>query len=757
MRVLLRVGGTVQGVGFRPQVYVLAQRLGLTGWVKNDVGGARLEVQGSETGIESFVEQLHRLPAPARVERIECVLRAEQRDVGFRIEPSDDRGAEGGVPLSPDLRTCERCFAEMMDPSDRRYQYPFISCAGCGPRYSISFTLPYDRSNTSMADFELCDGCQAEFDDPEDRRMHAQAIACAECGPRLRLLNPAGRRVQDGAPLEGALAVLRRGGVLGLLGLGGFQLLVDATNEEAVATLRARKRRPHKPLAVMFEDLAAIRRLCRVSEQEAQVLSSAMGPILLLEMLDDAAPSTGVGASVRGPNNTRLGVMLPTTGLHRILLARLGRALVCTSGNISGEPLCVSMEEAVPRLGPIVDCFLTHDRAVVRPVDDSVGQWGASAFRVLRRARGAAPGAEANMLGERAVLALGAQQKHTFTLARKRQAIMSPHLGDLESVVARERLENELQQWLSLLRVKPEVVACDLHEGYVSSQLAATLSDQWQVPLLRFQHHHAHIAAVLAEHEATSEVLGLAWDGSGLGDDGTLWGGEALSCRGASGQRVGHLLPFQLPGGARAMLEPRRSLLGLLHGAGMWDAAAELSDFTASELDVLQLSMTRQLNAPWTSSMGRLFDASAALAGARTQCSFEGQVASEWMMLAERCGTDVGSYPLELDANGIADWRAMVSALLEDKRRAVGADVMARRFHETLARLSVRWADASGFETVVLAGGCFQNRLLLELCVAQLSHAGHRVLVPRRLPPNDGAISLGQAWLACHPETSLAP
>jgi len=746
-RLSIQVQGVVQGVGFRPFVFRIAHQHHLVGWVRNRPDGVEIEIQGPQTDLEGFLVSLEReKPAPARIERVTTRSLPESA-AGSRFEIVASAASVDTRPSVPaDLATCPECAKEMDTPGERRYRYPFTNCTYCGPRYTIIAGLPYDRPRTSMRDFLLCDECLREYQDPLDRRFHAQPVACPVCGPQLSLRSPDGseRGIREAA-LNEAAALVIEGGVLALKGLGGFQLLVDATSREAVAKLRARKRREEKPFAVMFPSLEALERDCRVNAQEAELLRSPEAPILLLERT-----SGGVVDDSVAPRNPKLGAFLPYTPLHRVLLAGVGRPLICTSGNLSEEPMAIEEADAFERLEGIADAFLVHDRPILRPVDDSVARVDAGGLTLLRRARGYAPLAHAVPLEAPPVLALGAHQKNTIALLHRGQAVVSQHLGDLHSLQGAQLLERTVEDLLRFFDTQPAILACDLHPDYASTILGERLSREWGTPLNRVQHHHAHVAAVMAELGLQEPVLGLAWDGSGFGGDLTVWGGEALRVDTQGFQRLGHLRTFPLPGGEKAVKEPRRSAAGLLWELQAAEALAGIEAlYTPSERTLLQSMLERGLNTPRTSSIGRLFDAASALIGIRASRGFEGQAAMELEFAAEST-EPCGSYPWEVMGGDawIADPGPVIAGILADLGAGVGQGVMARRFHASLADLALAWATRAGLGHVVLCGGCFQNALLTSLTQDRLQNAGFNVHVPRAFPANDGAISLGQAWVA---------
>ncbi len=833
--VAVHVQGVVQGVGFRPFVYRIATAHELTGWVRNGLDGVRIQVRGSSTAVDAFLADLRdHAPPQASIRGIDIReiepggdgcdrpgdaggggggggdggggdggnLAAQDLPAGggFQILESE-AGQQGSLSIPADLAMCADCASEIADPAERRHGYPFTNCTQCGPRYTIIAGLPYDRSRTAMKHFELCPECSAEYADPRDRRFHAQPIACPRCGPRLELLGPTGEPLAAGqAALDLAVRALRAGEILALKGLGGFQLLVDATSSPAVARLRERKRRGAKPFAVMFPSTEALRSACAVSAAEEECLSGSQAPIVLVARRGhehasgrghDPAPEPWADLVPEvAPDNPRVGAMLPYTPLHRLLATAIGRPLVCTSGNPAEEPMCTRTREALDRLGGVADWYLVHDRPILRPVDDSIGRVGPQGFELLRRARGYAPLPVPLAEDGPAVLALGSHLKATITLAHDRQAILSQHLGDLDSAEAVLLLEQTVSDLLEFHGVAPDVVACDLHPDYASTRLAERLAARWQIPLVRVQHHHAHAAAVVAEHGLKGEVLALAWDGTGLGTDGTIWGGEALLLAGAEFGRIAALRPFRLPGGDGAAREPRRTLLGLLAEIGAIDfarggdfawggdlagggfivgdgtfvggAAAALARwFQPAELATLGVMLDRGINSPIATSMGRLFDAIAALSGLHGRSSFEGQAAMALEFAADIADPALGAaaYSLPLGVRSTpwpavgppslqADWEPLLREAIADMQAGATVAVVAARFHLSLAELAVAIAQGAGIRQVALAGGCFQNLRLSTLVRGRLEAAGFEVFAPRAIPPNDGGIALGQALVA---------
>ena len=744
-RLAIEATGIVQGVGMRPFVHRAATERGLVGWVQNEAGAVRIEVQGRSSEVLAFVEKLtHGCPPPASIERIAVQEVAERDEPSFRILGSVE-ASERHPALPTDLAVCDECALEVDDPRARRYRYPFANCTRCGPRFTIVEGLPYDRARTSMKAFAMCPDCAAEYEAPTDRRFHAQPIACPACGPQLRLLSSERHVLGQGdTALRLAAAGVVAGEVVAIKGIGGFQLLADATSAQAVARLRARKHREAKPLAVMFPSLEVLCRCCIVSEEEERELASPAAPILLLRRRG------GVLADGVAPNNPRVGAMLPYSPLHRLLSSEIARPFVCTSGNLSDEPMCTDDSDALDRLGGIADLFLLHDRPIVRPADDSVGRMGPRGLTLLRRARGYAP--LPWRLAERTpiVLALGAQLKSTVALAMRGQVVVSQHLGDMHSAEAARLLARTANDLLRFYDVRPEVVACDEHPDYASTRLAEHLATSYGVPLLRVQHHHAHVAAGIAEYALEGPVLGVAWDGSGYGLDHSIWGGEFLWCEGFEARRVAHLRPFGLPGGEQAVREPRRAALGVLHEAFGQEAADHGQRwFDAVEAAVLARMMARSCSTPRTTSMGRLFDAVAALVGLADRTRFEGEAAMALEFAAESVDS-VEPYAVRLRPGNplVADWAPLVRAVLEDVRGGVPVSVISARFHETLAALAEDVAARVGASRVVLTGGCFQNARLTRRAAERLERRGLRVHVPRAFPPNDGGISLGQVLVA---------
>jgi hydrogenase maturation protein HypF len=750
-RVRVEIRGAVQGVGFRPFVYRLAGELGLAGWVANSPQGVSVELEGEESLLDQALQRLdHDRPPHAAIHGLESRWLDAVPSLGFEIRSSAVEGKPLTVVL-PDIATCDACRAEIFDPGNRRFRYPFTNCTNCGPRFTIIEQLPYDRPNTSMRTFQMCAACRREYDDPRDRRFHAQPNACPSCGPQLSLrdLGNQSIAVRDRA-LTTAVGALRAGMIVAVKGIGGFHLMVDATNDRAVARLRRLKGREEKPLAVMYPTLADVEEDASVTEPERRLLVSAEAPIVLVRR---RTTSSRLSDDI-APGNPNLGVMLPYAPLHHLLLADFRRPLVATSGNLSEEPICTDEREAIVRLKSIADYFLVHDRPIVRHADDSVVRVVLGRELVLRRARGYAPLPIRLRTPVTPTIAVGGHMKNTVAVSAGENVFISQHIGDLDSPQSMQAFKAVLASVRNLYRTQPALVVADLHPEYTSTKHARTLG----LPVVQVQHHVAHVASCVAENELQGPVLGVAWDGTGYGTDGTVWGGEFLVVDGGTFARAGCLRPFRLPGGEQAVREPRRSALGLLYALdGGTLAASVMADaFAAEELRVLLHAIDRGVNAPITTSAGRLFDAVAAIAGIRYRTSFEGQAA-----LQLECAIADGEhqpYPFAIKTNPerfgfhghwtpppfVIDWGPMIRAIVGEMRAGAHKGAVAARFHATLAAMIAVMARRIGQQRVVLSGGCFQNAALTEAVVTQLRHAGFQPYWHQRVPPNDGGISLGQ-------------
>lgn len=746
-RVRACFAGRVQGVGFRPFVYRLAGRMGIGGRVYNAASGAVVEAEGPGADIDRFLAAIERgAPAPCRLLGRESMVPA---DAGrFEIHDSKEAGARPAL-ATPDLAPCRRCLAELDDPADPRYRYPFIACTDCGPRYSVLESLPFDRGRTTMRAFPLRGRCEREYREPSDRRFHAEMIAAPDCGPRLAWWKPGDQSDAGEAALQRAADLVRGGGILALKGVGGFQLLCDARDEQAVGALRARKGRAAKPLAVMVAGLAQARALCRVDEIEAGALASPEAPVVLLARCPHGprlAPSLAPGLD-------SLGVMLPASPLHLLLGRELGFPVVCTSGNVSGEPLCTGNAEALERLGAVADGFLLHDRDIARPLDDSVVRVIGGRPVTLRLGRGLAPLPLVPALTRgnagRDLLALGAHVKAAPALLTGGHVVLGPHVGDLETEPARAALARAADDLETLFgaRAPDPGIVCDAHPDYASTRLA----ERRACSPVRVWHHHAHVLACQLDNENLGQVLGVCWDGTGLGPDGTLWGGEFLRVDGAGFQRAAHLRAFTLPGGVAAIREPLRVAASLLH-ATFGDDLPRVGPF---EDDAVRADarLWRQLSGPTTTSAGRLFDAVAALLGLARVSHYEGEPAMRLEAVVSR--GEHGVYETTTSDSGdvlIVDWAPLVRAVVRDLEQGRSEGVIAARFHAALATCIATVARRLGARRAALTGGCFQNRVLCEAVIERLRHSGIEPLWHRRIPPNDGGIAAGQALAAWYTE-----
>jgi hydrogenase maturation protein HypF len=760
IRTAVRVEGIVQGVGFRPFVYGLATRLGLGGVVGNDADGVFAEIEGDPAAVARFLVLLEREPPPlARIDKVTTRDVTPAGSAAFAIAPSPAAGGSRRALVSADTATCADCLAELADPGDRRYGYPFINCTNCGPRFTIVTSVPYDRAATTMAGFEMCPPCAAEYHDPADRRFHAQPTCCPACGPRLRL------ETSDGAPVPGlpgsgpiaaAAALLRAGQVLAVKGLGGYHLAADAGSAAAAAALRERKHREDKPFAVMVADVAAARRLCEVSGTAAGLLASARRPIVLLPRRPAGPDEPPAVAPAVAPGNRQLGVMLPYTPLHHLLLRELAAPMILTSGNVSDEPIAFIDADARQRLAGIADAVLAHDRAIHIRTDDSVVRVFRGGAAVLRRSRGYVPEPlPVPVTFARPVLACGAELKSTFCLGAREHAFLSHHIGDLENAETLRSFTAGIEHFRRLFDIEPQVIAHDLHPDYLSTAHAARLAELSGAELAGIQHHHAHIASCLADNGETGPVIGVAFDGTGYGPDGTIWGGEFLIADLAGYRRAAYLEPVPMPGGAAAIRQPWRmtaSYLAAAYPDGSGPAGLAVRARNERAWGTIAAMAERGINAPLTSSAGRLFDAVAALLGVRDAISYEGQAAIELEQLADPAEPGCyraaahGGEPLRIAA---AD---LVRAAAGDLGAGVSAPVIAARFHNGVAALieetCVTLRERCGLDAVALSGGVFQNLLLADRVVSALAHRGFRVLTHRRVPCNDGGISLGQAVIA---------
>jgi hydrogenase maturation protein HypF len=780
----ISVRGIVQGVGFRPFVYGLAVKHGLKGFVYNTSEDVKIEVEGAADEVRLFEQEL-RIKAPplANIEEITVRYHAPRGYENFEIHPSQAQSGKYQL-ISPDIATCRPCLEELLNPADRRYHYPFTNCTNCGPRFTIIEDMPYDRAKTTMRGFKMCPECRAEYDDPLDRRFHAQPNACPRCGPHVELVDDCGKLVTGKDRIGAAGRLLKEGKIVAVKGLGGFLLACDATNGEAVRTLRERKKRPSKPLAVMVTNADEARCHCYVSPEEEKLLTSPQSPIVLMRWREDSSVCHEVA-----PNLRFLGVMLPYTPLHHILLRNTGRPLVMTSGNLSEEPIARDNDEALRRLSGIADYFLMHNRDIYSRYDDSVAMVERGTPQLVRRARSYAPYPVRLPFRARQLLACGAEDKNTFCLTRDSYAFVSQHIGDMENMETLEHFERTIALYKRLFHVEPEAIAYDLHPDYLPTKYALELG-QSGMKLVGVQHHHAHIAGCMADNALEGPVIGVAFDGTGMGTDGNIWGGEFLVVDYRGFRRAGHLEYLPLPGGPAAIRRPHRIAIGYVlallgedalndlvaspDGSGTKrPSASRIGYVSPAEIEIIRRQIEKRINSPLTSSMGRLFDAISALLGIRGEIDYEGQAAVELEMAAyaavtagspsaknDKAIAETGeAYPYGIVENNeirIVRLRDLLSAVIEDLRRDIPLSEISLRFHNTIARMINDMCRAISGETgitqVALSGGVFQNRLLLRKTVGLLERSGVRVLTHKQVPCNDGGVSLGQAVIA-----SLAP
>ncbi len=791
VRLKIALRGAVQGVGFRPFVHRLATELTLTGWVNNSPQGVFIEVEGPRPALEQFLRHLETDQPPRSFIQSWETLWLDA--VGFDdfVIRASEVGGDRTVLVLPDIATCADCIRDIFDPSNRRFGYPFTNCTHCGPRFSIIEALPYDRANTAMKAFALCPACQAEYANPQDRRFHAQPNACPVCGPRLEFWNAAGETVSGGGgALLAAAHAIRGGKVVAVKGVGGFHLLADARDEQVVQLLRQRKHRDQKPFALMFPSLASLRRLCAVSSPEERLLRSPEAPIVLLPRRQ---PSKFQIAEGIAPGNPNLGVMLPANPLHHLLMAELDFPVIATSGNLSDEPICTDELEALERLRGLADFFLVHNRPIVRHVDDSIVRVLLDREMMVRRARGFAPlpihlsiAADVGKLKSKTgiqsapphvgrpatILAVGAHLKNSVALAVGENVFISQHIGDLETEAANQAFHRVIADFEKLFAAKPAVVAADLHPDYLSTKyalerrpparrVAGNSSGHPTEPardtshLIQVQHHVAHVLSCIAENEVALPALGVAWDGTGYGPDGSIWGGEFFLVTAETVERVAHLRPFRLPGGDKAVKEPRRAALGLLYemyGEAAFEMGhlAPLREMPPIEMVTLKGMLQRRFNSPLTSSVGRLFDVIASLVNLRQQMQFEGQPAMELEFALDGVAVET-HYKLPLLARSPAlvfDWSLLINAVLADVNGRVSVAEISAKFHNALAEAVVAMAKRCGQPRVVLSGGCFQNRYLLERSVTRLRAENFQPYWHQRVPTNDGGIALGQVFAA---------
>ncbi|MDJ0669063.1 MAG: carbamoyltransferase HypF [Desulfobacterales bacterium] len=745
----VQVRGIVQGVGFRPFIFKLAEEGRLCGHVANTSSGVQIHVEGPPERIETFIKAIRaQAPPLAQITAVDSRPVACGNSTEFKIIPSQ-REAGRSALISPDVAICADCLGELSDPQDRRNAYPFINCTNCGPRYTIIADVPYDRPKTSMRHFQMCPACQAEYDNPRDRRFHAQPNACEDCGPEVALEDVNGPLLRGDAAIRETAHRLDQGQIIAVKGLGGYHLAVDAANNAAVKRLRRRKHREEKPLALMAPDLETIRTFAHIDPDEREVLTSPQRPIVLLRKRAASAIAPAVS-----PRNAWFGVMLPYTPLHYLLLAYGFTALVMTSGNLSEEPIAMADTDARRRLAPIADALLTHNREIYQRCDDSIVRKTHGVTRFLRRSRGYVPVPVFLRRRQPAVLACGAELKNTVCLLKEDRAFVSQHIGDLENLATYEFFESTIDHLQRILDIAPQVIACDLHPDYLSTRYARSRDD---LPLIQVQHHHAHIVSAMAENHLEGRVIGLAFDGTGYGPDGTIWGGEVLIAEAGRFERAAYLTPVPMPGSAAAIRSPWRMAVSYL--AHTFDDRLHdldipfLQSIDRKQADVLVTMGRKKINAPLTSSLGRLFDGVAALLGLRHQVAFEGQAAMELEMTAGDGDAEAYAYHWEaVDDGRRIEVAPIIEGVVADLIKGIPAPQISRRFHATLialfSALCSELRQETDLDRVVMSGGAFQNVLLSTVLERQLERQGFRVYTQRLVPPNDGGISLGQAVAA---------
>ena len=743
-RYQINVQGRVQGVGFRPFVVVTATKLNLSGWVRNIRQSVLIEIEGESADTDTFLQQLQAdAPTVAKIEKLNKKQIKKKEDSGFHILESSGQN-NGAVNISPDIGLCKNCQEELFSKNNRRYRYPFISCTQCGPRYSILRALPFDRCHTTLNAFPMCEDCLKEYKNPADRRFHAQGINCPKCGPQISYVNPKGEVIsQKEQALTAAITALQAGNILAIKGLTGFHIVLDATNHQAVLRLRKRKQRPVKPFAVMYPTLSMVEADCLLGDKEKLLLSSEIAPIVLLENRHrNHALSPAVA-----PHNPYLGVMLAYTPLHQLICRAVNKPLVVTSANRSGEPVCCDNKQALQQLSQMVDGFVMHDREIYQGLDDSIVKFVNKEPMLLRRARGYVPDYLPLETDHPAIMALGGQLKNSIALTKGKRLYLSQYIGDLENVAAVYRHQKTTKIMLSLFAVEAELVGCDLHPDYVTTQLAKESA----LPIISTQHHLAHLYAAMLEHKIKKQAFAVVWDGNGYGKDGTLWGGEFFTVTDNKAQRVATFLPFKLPGGAAAIKEPRRVALALLYEIyGKELISTEIvkssSPFSLSTIKQLLKMLSNNINSPLTSSAGRLFDGVSSLLNLVQINSFEGEAAMR-LEFAAKTSADREGYTVPVDFSvtpHIIDWRPMLQAIIDDIGNHVPASIIGKRFHNSAAAIILKIAQHHSVTQLLLTGGCFQNALLIETTVELLQKHGITALWHKKLPANDASICVGQ-------------
>ncbi|MES0445509.1 MAG: carbamoyltransferase HypF [Desulfobacterales bacterium] len=744
----VEVNGIVQGVGFRPFIFQLANRYKIKGEVANTSSGVSIHIEGIRQNIESFCRDLSEKPPPlAHITEVSFYDKPVNDYKDFTIVDSKGKAVMTTL-ISPDVSVCDDCISELFDPHDRRFQYPFINCTNCGPRYTIIDDIPYDRPKTSMKHFKMCPICQEEYDDPENRRFHAQPNACKDCGPHISLYDNARKKVETNNPIEKAATLLKQGYIVAVKGLGGFHLAADAENNKAVARLRKRKYREEKPLAIMSCDVEYIRKYALVEPEEEKLLTSPQRPIVLLEKIEPNSISEAVA-----PRNRYFGAMLPYTPLHYLLLSHNFAALVMTSGNLSEEPIAIDNEDAFDRLSNVADYFLTHNRDIYLRSDDSIVRKSAGFTRFIRRSRGYVPMPVFLKKKVPSILACGAELKNTICLTKGNHAFLSQHIGDLENLASYEFFQLTIRHMKRILDINPEIIAFDLHPDYLSTRYA---EEQQDIQKIQVQHHHAHIVSAMAENMLDGPVIGLSFDGTGYGSDGTIWGGEILFAEIEKFSRAAHFAYVPMPGSAAAIKEPWRMAVSYLYdafGEEFWDLDLPfLKKIDHNKIKIIVEMISKQLNSPYTSSLGRLFDGIAAIAGIRNHVVFEGQAAMELEMLAGKTANEIYDYKWESGEIYQIKTEPIIRGIVDDMQIGLSPAEISGKFHWTLIYMFTRLCGLirkdTGLSRVVFSGGVFQNSILLSGLIKALKEKNFQVFTQSKVPANDGGISLGQAMVA---------
>lgn len=748
-KVKIIIRGVVQGVGFRPFIYRLANELNIKGWIINSSQGVFIEAEEERLILEAFIRRIKSdKPKNSYLQSFEHTWLDPEGFKEFEIRDSLEEGSKTALVL-PDISTCSDCLEEIFDPTNRRYLYPFTNCTNCGPRYSIIADLPYDRPNTTMGEFEMCDECLAEYKDPLNRRFHAEPTACPKCGPQVKLTDNSGKLIceKHNAIISAAKAI-KEGKIIALKGIGGFQLLCDAANPMAVKELRLRKRRSQKPFALMFPDIKSVKAETELSESEERLITSVEAPIVLLKR------KKGIVSIVSDEctfGNPYLGIMLPYSPLHHILMKKLGIPVVATSGNISEEPICISEDEAYTKLSGIADYFLIHNRKILRHVDDSILRIAAGNEVMIRRARGYAPlPVVLKKLEGKTILAAGAHLKNTIAVNKGSNVFISQHIGDLENTESINAFKKVINDISSFYELKPEVVICDAHPDYISSKY----SDSLKIPLHKVQHHYAHVLSCMAENDLEENVLGVSWDGTGYGSDGTIWGGEFIIPNGKNFTRAGYFKTFRLPGGEAAIHDVWKigySLLYEVFGSDTYDLK-NISLLKQPEVKIIRQMLEKNINSPATSSCGRLFDGISAIIGINHNADFEAQAAMALEFAADDFDTnDYFAFSIQESSGSLVfNWHQIVKSIVTDINEGIPAGLISAKFHNSLAEAIIQFADRLSIEKVILTGGCFINNYLLNRSVKRLTESGFKAYTHQRVPAGDGGISLGQIKFASY-------